>query len=223
MPFKADLDRTPIMVGSDYRYVDLHSAVKTWGSIISATLTVPASAKSLAELLAAVTTDVTDEVADDTPNDVLTSFSGTLAPHPYMNIEDDTSVTFTATVGAAPIDITETGSGVLSGDGGNITGTIDYETGEWTLEFTTAPDDTTDIVVDYTWFYVVPSTVTIQGLWMIPGVDDEIYVTYSEDGIPTATTGMLLSEAIFLAGQPNLIANAKFYGNNTALNVEVLI
>jgi len=223
MPFKADLDRTPIMVGSDYRYVDLHSAVKTWESIISATLTVPASAKSLAELLAAVTTDVTDEVADDTPNDVLTSFSGTLAPHPYMNIEDDTSVTFTATVGAVPIDITETGSGVLSGDGGDITGTIDYVTGEWTLEFTDAPDDTTDIVVDYTWFYVVPSTVTIQGLWMLPGVDDEIYVTYSEDGIPTATTGMLLSEAIFLAGQPNLIANAKFYGNNTALNVEVLI
>jgi hypothetical protein len=197
--------------------------VKTWESIISATLTVPASVKTLAELLAATTTDVTDEVADNTPDGVLVSFSGTLAPHPYMNIEDDTSVTFTATIGAVPVDITDTVSGVLDGDGGNITGTIDYVTGEWTLEFTTAPDDTTDIVVDYTWFYVVPSTVTIQGLWMVPGAADEIYVTYSEDGTPSATTGMLLSEAMFLAGQPTLIANAKFFGSATALNVEVLI
>lgn len=89
--------------------------------------------------------EVEAEIADDTADGTKTSFSGTLTSN---NIKES-SITFTAVVGASDIEITDDGAGVLDGDGGNITGTIDYTTGNWTLDFTTAPDDTTDITVDY--------------------------------------------------------------------------
>ena len=226
MPFKADLDNTPINVPADVNhYVSLHSPMRTWTSIISATLTVPAAVKTLAELLLAVETTETDEDLATADVDVLT-YSGTVAPHPYMKIVADTfDITVTLTTDGEQT-VADDGSGGLLYDNDPIfvTGTIDYDTGEW--EITVAGDtlvDAGDITVTYDWSYVVPSTTTIQGLWMVPGAADEIYVTYSEDGEPSATTGMLLSEAVFLAGQPTLIANAKFYGNDTALDVEALI
>lgn len=84
------------------------------------------------------------EVIDSTANGTLTSFSGTLA----NKLSIPGSIEMTATVGAAVVTITDNGEGVLSGDG--VTGTINYTTGAWTLEFDTAPDDTTDITADYT-------------------------------------------------------------------------
>ena len=222
MPFKEDLDRTPINVGQDYRYVALHSPMNSWTSIISATLTVPGSVKTLAELLLADQTTETGEVIE-TGDVAVLAYSGQVEPHSYDKIIAGTfDITVTLTGGGATV-VADAGDGTLT-DGGTNIGTIDYDTGEWTL--TIVGDtvvDTTDITATYDWGYFVPSTVTIQGLWMIPGAADEIYATYSEDAAPTAATGMLLSEAMFLAGQPSLIANAKFYGVSTALNVEVLI
>jgi hypothetical protein len=224
MPFKEDLDRTPIAVPDDiYQYSTLHSPTQVWDSIISTQVTVPASVKTLAELLATATTDVVDEVAAAADGSTLT-FSGTLAPHAHMNIEDGDSVTFTATVSAGSVDITDTATpGLLAGT--NCTGTIDYVTGEWTLVFTgTAPDDSTNIVVDYTWFYVVDPNTTVNALWLAPtGAATEIFATYSPDGTPSATEGILLSEAIFLSGQPNMIDDAKFFGASTLMDIEVLI
>ncbi len=72
-------------------------------------------------------------------------FSGTLA-HPKV---DPSSVTFTATVGGSSKTATDDGSGSLSGDSGNISGTITYSTGAWTLEYMTPPDSSTNITATY--------------------------------------------------------------------------
>jgi len=72
-------------------------------------------------------------------------FSGTLSD-PEV---EASSVTFSATVGSATKTATDNGSGSLSGDSGNITGTITYSSGAWTLEYMTPPDSSTNITVDY--------------------------------------------------------------------------
>jgi hypothetical protein len=216
MPFKSDLDNTPI---------DLHEVMygarpdAAWNSLISDTLSVTTTAQTLEELLNAKDHDVVDEVAA-AADGVTMEFSGTLAPHPYFFIEDNDSVTFTATVSAGSVDITDvTTPGILAGT--NCTGTIDYVTGEWTLVFTvTAPDDATNIVVDYTWFYTLPPTVN--GLWMYP--ESEVRATFSASNTPTTATGIPLTEPILLAGQPNLIAAAQFIAAGTTdLSVEVMV
>jgi len=219
MPFKSDLDNTPIDVVASHYGARPNAA---WVSVISAQLTVlSASAKSLTELLELEETAVTDEVAAAADGSTLT-FSGTLDPHPTtprtVGIKTS-SITFTATVSAGSVDITDDGSGALSGT--NCTGTIDYDTGAWTLVFTgTAPDNSTNIVVDYTWFFVLPSTA--QGIWMYPAGD--IRATFSANGTPTSSTGILISEAIFLAGQRNLMLGASFIAaSDTALDVEIFV
>ena len=220
MPFKSDLDNTPIDM-MDKMYSARPDAA--WTSIISTQLTVLTSAKTLSELLALNDTDVVNEVAVAADGTTL-SFSGVLAPHTTTprtaEIEDGDSVTFTATVSAGGVDITDAATpGILAGT--NCTGTIDYETGEWTLVFTvTAPDNATNIVVDYTWFFILPSTA--QGLWMYPAGD--IRATFSANGTPTASTGILIGEAVMLAGQRNLILEVSFMaGSSTLLDVEILV
>ena len=93
-------------------------------------------------------TEVTDEVIDNTPNGVLVSFSGNLAHSPIglgrLIVE--------YTVGAVTYTATDDGSGSIVDDatGGSLTsGTITYATGAWELEFSTAPDNATDIEADY--------------------------------------------------------------------------
>jgi hypothetical protein len=194
-----------------------------WTSIISTQLSVLTSAKTLSELLAAIDDDVVNEIVA-VSDGVTMSFSGTLEPHTTISrtveIEDGDSVTFTAIVSVSGVDITDAATpGILAGT--DCTGTIDYITGEWTLVFTgTAPDDGEDIVVDYTWFFVLPTTV--QGLWMYPAGD--IRATFSANGVPTSATGMVIGEAVFLAGQQNLIDNASFIaGSTTLLDVEIMV
>lgn len=87
---------------------------------------------------------ITAEVIDSTANGTLTSFSGNLA----NKLSIPGSIEMTATVGAAAVTITDNGKGVLSGDG--VTGTINYTTGAFSLEFDTAPDNATDITANYT-------------------------------------------------------------------------
>ncbi len=219
MPFNADLDSTPIDVVASHYGARPNAA---WNSVISTQLTVlSASAKSLSELLAAKETGVVDEVAA-AADGVTLSFSGTLDPHsstPRTVEVKVSTITFTATVGASGVDITDDGNGALSG--ANCTGTIDYVTGAWTLVFTgTAPDNSTNIVVDYTWFFTLP--IKAQGLWLSPGGD--IRVTFSPNGAPTGTSGILIYEAIMLAGQRNLILQASFIAAaDTALDVEIMV
>jgi hypothetical protein len=220
MPFKSDLDNTPIDMTSVMYSARPDAA---WTSLISVQLTVLTAAKTLSELLAAKDTDVVNEVVVAADGTTM-SFSGTLAPHTTIprtsEIEDGDSVTFTATVSAGGVDITDAATpGILAGT--NCTGTINYETGAWTLVFTvTAPDNATNIVVDYTWFFVLPSTA--QGLWMYPAGD--VRATFSANGVPTASTGMLIDEAVMLAGQRNLMLKASFIaGSSTLLDVEILV
>ena len=218
MPFKEDLDRTPIDVLAD-KYVDLHSPVPVWESIISTQVTVPASVKTLAELLLAKVTTETDEVIEESLTDVLT-YSGTLAPHAYMNIIAGTcDITFVRSAGN--VVLLDQGDGTLVV--GSDVGTIDYVTGAWTITLDTTPDNSEDITATYNWGYVVPSTTTIQGAWFYPSALDAVRVTYSADGAPSATEGILMVEPLYLSGQPTLVANAKFYGSSTAMSVEILI
>jgi len=72
-------------------------------------------------------------------------FSGTLANTPV----DPSSVTFSATVGGSTKTASDNGSGIIAGDSGNISGTINYTTGAWTLEYTTPPDSSSNITADY--------------------------------------------------------------------------
>lgn len=239
MPFKEDLDRTPIAVPADvYQYVTDHSPVAAiesasaaelaatqYTSIISTQVTVPVAVTTLAELLAAVETSVVAEPLATADVTVLT-YSGTVAPHPAMNIVVDTfDVSVTLTTDGAQT-VVDDGAGALLYDNDPIfvTGTIDYETGEWTLvvEGDTLVDSSA-ITVSYDWFLAVPTATPAQGLWMSPAVATEIYATYSEDGEPAADAGILLAEPVFLAGQPNLIANAKFFGNDTLMDIEVMV
>ena len=90
-------------------------------------------------------TAVTSETANTDPDGALKIFSGTLAHGAIQN----SSITFTATIAAAPVTATDNGSGVLAGTG--VTGTINYTTGAWALTYVTAPDNTTNITVNYTW------------------------------------------------------------------------
>ncbi len=96
-----------------------------------------------------VGTEVDDEVIDDTPNGSKTSFSGTLDNYPvgrrrliisYTDSGDDTTYT-----------CSDDGTGVITDDsGGYLTsGSITHSTGAWTLVFSSAPKDTTDITADY--------------------------------------------------------------------------
>lgn len=87
---------------------------------------------------------ITNEIVDTTPDGIETSFAGWVTHYPTI------AGTFTGTafVSGWPVtDIVDNGSGVLSGT--DITGTIDYATGAWTLDFTTAPADGSAIILSY--------------------------------------------------------------------------
>jgi len=72
-----------------------------------------------------------------------TAFSGTLANSPVKS----SSVIIHYTIGGTAYTATDDGAGNISGT--DCSGTIMYSTGAWSLTFTTAPDDATDITVDY--------------------------------------------------------------------------
>jgi hypothetical protein len=209
MPFKEEFDRSPIdVVASEY-------GARPYGSrsIISAQVSVLTTAKTLAELLAAVVTSVVDEDTAHTPNGVKTEFSGVLSPHPAMNLVPST-LEFTT----AGDTINDDGVGNLSAAG--VSGSIDYQTGEWSLIFDTAPPVGPNIAVDYDWFYVLP--LNVAGLWFNPAA--AVRATFSPDGVPTSSTGMKFDATTLLAAQPRLVANAKFIAGATVLmEVEVLV
>jgi len=58
------------------------------------------------------------------------------------------SVKITYTISTTEYEATDDGAGVITGT--SCSGTIDYETGEISLTFTSAPDDTEDILLDAT-------------------------------------------------------------------------
>ena len=94
-------------------------------------------------------------IATQTVSGVETEFSGTLLHVPVV----ESSVTFSATVSGTLVnDIVDDGLGVLTGTG--ATGTINYATGAWTLDFTTAPDINSDILAAYRY----PTDVTAEVL-----------------------------------------------------------
>lgn len=84
-----------------------------------------------------------------------------LAPAPIK----PNSVAFIYTIDGTVFSASDDGVGVITGR--NVTGTITYATGAWTLTFTTAPDAGTNILADHTnepassGFANVGATVTV--------------------------------------------------------------
>lgn len=81
-----------------------------------------------------------------TGNGTTTDFTGTLSSPPV--------IPGTVEVTAGTVLLTDNGDGTLSGAGGS--GTINYETGDIAVSFTTAPANGTAVVVDY-------KTATLEG------------------------------------------------------------
>lgn len=89
--------------------------------------------------------DNTNVTADYTYGADQKTFASTLDHTPVI----PRTITATATIGAAAVNATDDGHGKLSGTG--VSGTIDYETGAVSLTYTTAPDDPSNVVVDYSY------------------------------------------------------------------------
>jgi hypothetical protein len=111
-------------------------------------------------------------IATQTVEGVETEFEGTLLHTPVV----ESSVTFTATVGGASVSITDDGLGALSGT--DVTGTLDYVTGAWTLVFETAPDIDENITCTYQ--YDTDTQVT-----------DEVVATQDVTGLESEFSGIL--------------------------------
>lgn len=110
---------------------------------------VMALAYGLGKLIALVkSTAVADEVVG-AGDGTETEFTKTLAQRPVI----PGSVTVTATIGAAEVDLVETGDGrLVGGDGGVHLGNIVYGrdgAASVSLVFGTAPDNATNVVIDY--------------------------------------------------------------------------
>jgi len=116
----------------------------------------PSRIKAITTSSYAAGTAVSSEVASSSPNGTLKIFSGTLA-HGSIQVS---TITFTATIAASPVTATDNGSGTLTGTG--VTGTINYTTGIWDLTYTTAPDNSTNITVNYTYVVASPTQVTAE-------------------------------------------------------------
>ena len=179
----------------------LHAATKQYVDSVATGLDVKNSVR--AATVETLTPHVQpQETVDTGPNGVLVSFtsaSGGGSPIGTLPISPS-SVTFTATIGATPYTITDNGSGVLSGTGptGAISGTINYATGAWTIDFNAAdpPDDTTDIVVDYS---ALQSDIVLSGTQTIDGVSlqvgDRVLVKDQGSGSPHVDNGIYVVAA----------------------------
>jgi len=74
-----------------------------------------------------------------------TEFSGTLVHVPI----NPYGINFKTTINGQIIVIPDDGNGNLADSGGVATGTIDYNTGDWSLSFTTPPDSGKNIVAEF--------------------------------------------------------------------------
>ena len=88
-------------------------------------------------------------------------------PQKYL-VEEN--IIITATSGGSTLTVNDDGSGNLTGDvdsGGS--NTVNYTTGEMDWTFSSAPDDGTNITIDYTW--MAPTTITLSSV-------DGLKITY---------------------------------------------
>lgn len=111
-------------------------------------------------------TTITSEVVSTAPNGTLKNFSGNLT----KAVIENSSLTFTAVIGASNVTATDNGNGVLAGTG--VTGTINYNTGSWTLSYTSSPDNSSSITCTYKYLSTGNTTVTAEstGLSGVAGI-----------------------------------------------------
>ena len=112
-------------------------------------ITIPAKSSALNETIG-------------TGDGTTTSFSYTVNDPPIKR----GSITMSYTIGGTDYTATDNGVGSISGT--DCTGTVDYLDGDISLTFSTAPDNGTDITIDYTPTYLLTINGVIQaGLWQI--------------------------------------------------------
>jgi len=83
------------------------------------------------------------------------------------------------TIGGTTYSVTDDGTGNISDD--NVTGTINYDTGDVNLTFTTAPDTETNITVDYGIVYTLFNSYISNGVHLY-----EVNAIASQPGLYTA-------------------------------------
>jgi hypothetical protein len=136
----------------------------------------------------AAATEETDEVLDsgeaastDVEAEVLAAGDGSEVVFHGILANDDIeagTVAVTATVGAAPVTMSDDGEGRLSGTAG--AGTIDYTTGLFSLVFGTAPDNATNVTANYS--HTPPTATFSDTLLNTPVEPGTVVVT---DGVET--------------------------------------
>ena len=146
------------------------------------------------------------------PNGTLKAFSGTLS----NTLIVPGSVTFTVTVSAAAVTITDNGQGVLSGT--NVAGTLNYQTGAWTLVTVAALDNSSSILAVYRYFFLTPTQVTAGSTTITGAALTTKYIGKTAYGniIPgTVTLSILFSTSAHLItddGLGNLTSANTTYG-----------
>lgn len=216
MPFKEDFDRSPIDVLAD-KYGGGGGSVRSFSSVLSLVISVTTSAQTLEDIFEAAKSAETDEDTGVAPDGTRTLRGTIPSLHPAAVVEPGSVEITTAlfTINDPESDGNLSGIGVTRG-------TIDYATGEWEVVFDAPHVAGANAVIDYTWLYALPAN--LNGLWFIP--EGDIRATFSPEGVPTSTTGMLFvaDAPCELFGQPGLIQNMKLIaGGATNVSIEVLV
>ena len=226
---------TPLVVGRDH-YM---SRVKSWRSLLSTYVVVGTTVGSLNELLLGIgpfvyTHPTAPGVALVGADGVEDEFSGNLFTEGEAPANVDTSYTLkivpTSVImafsdgDAWSETVTDDGSGVLAGDAGTpAAGTIDYDTGAWTLTFDTVPTEGAYFDLQMAVAYQFAEG-DIQGLWMTPAGDMYASFDGATDPDQANSRGILISESILLSAQPQLIYNMKLQASaDTELWIEILV
>jgi hypothetical protein len=210
--------------------------VKGWTSLLSTYVVVGTTAKTLNELLDTIGPFDYGNTGIDVPtaDGVEDTFTGNLftqgsAP---SNVNSDYTVRITpgsvimAFSGTAWSEsVSDDGSGVLGGDGTPAAvGTIDYDTGEWSITFDTnlpPADAEFDLTVTANYQFALGE---INGLWMTPAGD--MYGSFDGVNEPDQANsrGILISESMMISGQAGLISNMQLQASaDTELWVELLV
>jgi hypothetical protein len=215
---------TPLVVGRDH-YM---SRVKNWRSLMGFAVDIAnTAALTFLDLVKAsgLFSCEADGVALAGSDGVETTFSGNIFTsgaflragepatadpnYPVLIIPESITLAFTDNVAWAE-NVTDDGAGVLTGDAGTpASGTVDYETGEWTVTFNDTPPPEDSVYDINASLYYAFEEGDIQGLWIAPiTADAVVYATFDGVTLPEPdNSGIPITEPMFLAAQPNLIFN----------------
>jgi len=153
-----------------------------------------------------------------------TSFSYTVNDPPIKK----KSITISYTISGTAYTATDDGYGNISGT--DCSGTVNYLTGDVSLTFSTAPDNGTDITIDYTPTYLLTINGNIKaGLWQIFDGDgwvtgnpkiEAIYPQWFGAKGDGSDDGSALQKAFDLATEQNQVVLTKLFHTTQTLYIK---